>query len=343
MEQRQARQLRRDSVPRVDTCGTRQATAPTLPTEDAVFWGESVSAVATFRPVASTFDRPVVLLTTLLVVVSVVGVHASKAGATSTAPFPAAGELRNPSLRCVRLRTRMRLSCGGSGSFAVTSDSRSCSQCERQRAERASGGSNSAFQGGRTADVVAFRRLRSSSIPSSIGSWSVERHAGLEVWRLSDGKLLLKAPVAVGKPSAETPLGRDYYVQWRFTPTDPFYGAYALQTSAYSRLSDWPGGGVVGIHGTDEPQLIGGAVSHGCIRMLNRDVVKLRRLAPLGTPIAPSCPRFQSARHRRRSCRRDPEPSRGCGWTAVLTVDADDEDARSTEPEGGTVHVRSRG
>ena len=42
---------------------------------------------------------------------------------------------------------------------------------------------------------------------------------------------------------------------------------------------------MVGIHGTDEPQLIGGAVSHGCIRMLNRDVVKLRRLAPLGTPI----------------------------------------------------------
>ena len=107
----------------------------------------------------------------------------------------------------------------------------------------------------------------------------------LEVRRLSDGKLLLRVPVAVGKPSAETPLGRDYYVQWRFTPTDPFYGAYALQTSAYSRLSDWPGGGVVGIHGTDEPQLIGGAVSHGCIRMLNRDVVKLRKLAPLGTPI----------------------------------------------------------
>jgi lipoprotein-anchoring transpeptidase ErfK/SrfK len=107
----------------------------------------------------------------------------------------------------------------------------------------------------------------------------------LEVRRISDGKLLLAAPVAVGKPGAETPLGHDFYVQWRFVPTDPFYGSYALETSAYSRLSDWPGGGVVGIHGTDEPQLIGDAVSHGCIRMLNRDVVKLRALARLGTPI----------------------------------------------------------
>lgn len=107
----------------------------------------------------------------------------------------------------------------------------------------------------------------------------------LEVRRLSDGRVLLRAPIAVGKPGAETPLGRNFYVQWRFVPAHPFYGWYALETSAYSRLSDWPGGGVVGIHGTDAPQLIGGAVSHGCIRMLNRDVVKLRALAPLGTPI----------------------------------------------------------
>jgi hypothetical protein len=107
----------------------------------------------------------------------------------------------------------------------------------------------------------------------------------LEVRRIADGKLLFSAPVAVGKPGAETPLGHDFYVQWRFFPSDPFYGSYALETSAYSRLSDWPGGGVVGIHGTNQPQLIGGAVSHGCIRMLNRDVVRLRALAPVGTPI----------------------------------------------------------
>jgi L,D-transpeptidase catalytic domain len=107
----------------------------------------------------------------------------------------------------------------------------------------------------------------------------------LEVRRISDGKVLFRAPIAIGKPAAPTPLGRNYYVDARFVPTDPFYGSYALETSAYARLSDWPGGGVVGIHGTDEPQLIGRAVSHGCVRMFNRDVLRLRTLAPLGTPI----------------------------------------------------------
>jgi lipoprotein-anchoring transpeptidase ErfK/SrfK len=107
----------------------------------------------------------------------------------------------------------------------------------------------------------------------------------LLVRRIVDGKLVFTAPIAVGKPGAETPLGRNYYVAARFVPRNQFFGSYALETSAYSRLSDWPGGGVVGIHGTDRPGLIGQAVSHGCIRMFNRDVDRLRRLAPLGTPI----------------------------------------------------------
>jgi lipoprotein-anchoring transpeptidase ErfK/SrfK len=107
----------------------------------------------------------------------------------------------------------------------------------------------------------------------------------LQVRRIADGKVLFTAPVAVGKPGAETPLGRNFYVSARFVPRDAFFGSYALETSAYSRLSDWPGGGVVGIHGTDQPQLIGRAVSHGCIRMFNSDIDRLRSLAPLGTPI----------------------------------------------------------
>jgi lipoprotein-anchoring transpeptidase ErfK/SrfK len=107
----------------------------------------------------------------------------------------------------------------------------------------------------------------------------------LDVRQLTNGKLLLSATIAVGKPSARTPLGRDYYVQGRFVPVDRFYGTFALETSAYSRLTDWPGGGAVGIHDTSLPQLIGQAVSHGCIRLDNRDADKLKRLAPLGTPI----------------------------------------------------------
>lgn len=107
----------------------------------------------------------------------------------------------------------------------------------------------------------------------------------IEVRRIAGGKLLLRGVVAVGKPGAETPLGRSFFVQSRHVPTDPFFGSFALETSAYSRLTDWPGGGVVGIHGTSLPQLLGQAVSHGCVRVLNAVATRLKALAPTGTVI----------------------------------------------------------
>ena len=73
----------------------------------------------------------------------------------------------------------------------------------------------------------------------------------------------------------ETPLGL-FYVQAKFDPTWPVLGAYAFETSGYSKLSDWPGGGVVGVHGTNTPDLIGEAVSHGCVRLYNKDIQYLR-------------------------------------------------------------------
>lgn len=99
-----------------------------------------------------------------------------------------------------------------------------------------------------------------------------------------DGRLLLKTRVGVGKAGAETPLGH-FFVSHKFRPQLYVLGVYALETSAYSRLSDWPGGGVVGLHGTYQPSLLGGAVSHGCVRMSNEAVSRLRVLVPLGTPI----------------------------------------------------------
>ena len=66
----------------------------------------------------------------------------------------------------------------------------------------------------------------------------------------------------------------------------PFYGPIAFGTTARSAvLTDWPDGGFVGIHGTDEPQLIPGRVSHGCIRLRNPDIVRLAKLMPVGTPV----------------------------------------------------------
>jgi lipoprotein-anchoring transpeptidase ErfK/SrfK len=91
--------------------------------------------------------------------------------------------------------------------------------------------------------------------------------------------------VAIGAPGRETPVGH-YFVAARFVPYhDSFLGVFAVETSAYSKLTEWPGGGVVGIHGTSEPQLLGMAVSHGCVRVSNQTALKLKAYAPLGTPI----------------------------------------------------------
>jgi hypothetical protein len=114
-------------------------------------------------------------------------------------------------------------------------------------------------------------------------------YRGARRFQFWDGSRLVRSgKVAVGKPGAETPLGL-FYVTWKYDPrVDPDWavlGDFAFETSAYSKLTDWPGGGIVGVHGTPWPHLLGQAVSHGCIRLHNDDVRFLRNRVPLGTPV----------------------------------------------------------
>jgi lipoprotein-anchoring transpeptidase ErfK/SrfK len=50
-------------------------------------------------------------------------------------------------------------------------------------------------------------------------------------------------------------------------------------------LKSWPQGGPIAIHGTNAPDGIGFAVSHGCLRVRNEDAARLLRLAVEGTPV----------------------------------------------------------
>jgi L,D-transpeptidase-like protein len=107
----------------------------------------------------------------------------------------------------------------------------------------------------------------------------------LQVRRISDGGILLQALIAVGKPGAETPARPELLRGRPLRPEQSVPRHLRPRDERVLAPERGPGGGVVGIHGTDEPQLIGQAVSHGCIRMFNRDLERLQRLAPLGTPI----------------------------------------------------------
>jgi hypothetical protein len=105
---------------------------------------------------------------------------------------------------------------------------------------------------------------------------------------LDRGRPVWRSPVGVGERRSPTPAGR-FYVREAIRPADPagLYGVAAFGTSAYSReLTDWPGGGQMGIHGTNQPELIPGRISHGCVRVPNGRIARLRRLMPAGTPIA---------------------------------------------------------
>ena len=39
------------------------------------------------------------------------------------------------------------------------------------------------------------------------------------------------------------------------------------------------------IHGTNQPETVGRAVSHGCVRLRNEDIAKLYAMVPVGTPV----------------------------------------------------------
>jgi L,D-transpeptidase-like protein len=100
------------------------------------------------------------------------------------------------------------------------------------------------------------------------------------------GRVVWQARVGVGAPRTPTPRGR-FYIREKLIALEggTIYGPLAFGTSAYSTLSDWPRGGVVGIHGTNQPHLIPGRPSHGCVRVRNRNIRQLARRMPLGTPL----------------------------------------------------------
>ena len=108
----------------------------------------------------------------------------------------------------------------------------------------------------------------------------------LRLWR--GDRLLARYPVAVGTRSTPTPRGL-YYIVELLQPNNPngSYGPYSFGLSAHSNvLKRFAGGdGRVGLHGTNQPDLVGSNVSHGCIRLRNAAVRRLAKILPLGTPV----------------------------------------------------------
>ncbi|MRX73776.1 L,D-transpeptidase family protein [Bacillus lacus] len=91
---------------------------------------------------------------------------------------------------------------------------------------------------------------------------------------VKNGQVIKAYPIAVGRMVSATPAGDYVIVNREPNPGGPF-GAMWLSLSKIH----------YGIHGTNDPSSIGKAVSKGCIRMFNQDVLELAGIVPNGTPV----------------------------------------------------------
>lgn len=93
--------------------------------------------------------------------------------------------------------------------------------------------------------------------------------------KLYNASVLLKTyPIAVGKILTPTPTGNYIIINKEVDPGGPFGALWmGLSKPHY------------GIHGTNDPSSIGKEVSHGCIRMHNKDVLELSSMVPTSTNV----------------------------------------------------------
>ncbi|MBT2656170.1 L,D-transpeptidase family protein [Bacillus sp. ISL-18] len=91
----------------------------------------------------------------------------------------------------------------------------------------------------------------------------------------NNGRFVIIFPIAVGKMLTQTPVGDFIIVNRQYNPGGPF-GVLWLSLSKQG----------YGIHGTNDPSSIGKSVSHGCVRMYNRDVLQLAGMVPNGTRVS---------------------------------------------------------
>lgn len=102
-----------------------------------------------------------------------------------------------------------------------------------------------------------------------------------------DGVEISRQTVATGTGNTPTPTGL-FFVREVVTadPTGP-YGPYVLGLSGYSDVLNTfaDGEGAIGLHGTNQPGLLGTNASFGCVRLTNESIFQLVRQLPIGTPV----------------------------------------------------------
>ncbi|MBQ7718548.1 MAG: L,D-transpeptidase family protein [Clostridia bacterium] len=95
------------------------------------------------------------------------------------------------------------------------------------------------------------------------------------LYLIEGGQCVQKFRCAVGKPDTPSPIGT-FYITEKAHWGSGFGGRWLGINCKWGKF---------GIHGTIFPNSIGWSSSHGCFRMLNKDVEKLYDIVPVGTKV----------------------------------------------------------
>jgi lipoprotein-anchoring transpeptidase ErfK/SrfK len=159
----------------------------------------------------------------------------------------------------------------------------------------------------RTADSLAVLRA-DSAIAALRTEWERPAPSGTvvrvstrqRVVRVYDrGRLVARYPATVGSRQFPNPVGEWRIASQVFAPDYGFDERFletGVRSERFVRVPPGPNNivGLVwmgldkpgfGLHGTDEPQTIGAAASHGCVRLTNWDAERLARHVGIGTPV----------------------------------------------------------
>jgi lipoprotein-anchoring transpeptidase ErfK/SrfK len=130
----------------------------------------------------------------------------------------------------------------------------------------------------KTADVTVFQHDFAILVTLSTKTLTV----------FKGGKEIMRESVGIGQDRYPTPTGT-FFARELARPSNPrgSYGPWAFGLSGYSNVLTkfGRGDGQIGIHGTNQPKLLGTKVSHGCIRMRNAAITNLAQTLPQGVPV----------------------------------------------------------
>jgi lipoprotein-anchoring transpeptidase ErfK/SrfK len=106
-------------------------------------------------------------------------------------------------------------------------------------------------------------------------------------------EVIASYPIAIGKKGWETPIGnfkiihKEHHPIWRHPITGAVYDGGTDSPLGDRWIGFWSDGrNELGFHGTPNVDLVGAAVSHGCLRMRNSDVRMLYSQVNIGTQVS---------------------------------------------------------